>query len=275
MKRIDAHQHFWKYSPAEYGWIGEEMEEIRRDFQPADLKRELEALGVDGSVSVQARQTLQETEWLLALADVNPSIAGVVGWVPLADPHVDAELERFSRHPRFKGVRHVLQSEPAEKMRCANFNRGLARLHQYDLTYDILIHHKQLPAAIELVDRHPEQRFVLNHIAKPAIGRELRHSWQTLMLALAERPNVWCKISGMVTEADYRTWTEEQLTPYLDAVLEAFGARRLMFGSDWPVCLVACSYQRWHRIVRDFVGRLSINEQEAIMGGNAVKAYRL
>ncbi len=274
--KIDAHHHFWKYSAKEYGWIGEKKAVIRRDFLPAHLHEEITAVGIDAVVSVQARQSLEETEALLRYSDQHEFMRGVVGWAPLISPSVKEDLERFSAHPKLKGVRHVLQDEPDDHyISRDDFNRGVEELRQFDLVYDILILERHLPQTIEFVDRHPNQVFVLDHIAKPRIKDNLITPWRENISELARRPNVSSKISGLVTEADYHNWTETQLQPYLETVLEAFGPGRLMFGSDWPVCLLACRYGRWFEIVSAFIGRLSSAEQERIMGGTAVEIYGL
>lgn len=273
--RVDAHQHFWKYSEAEFGWIDDSMAAIRRDFLPADLKPLLDDAAVDATVAVQACQTAQETEWLLELSQANSWIAGVVGWVPLVAPDVTQTLDRLAAEPRLKGVRHVLQAEPAEYMLREDFNRGVGELLRYGLAYDVLIHQHQLPAAIEFVDRHPNQRFILDHIAKPLIKAGELEPWSTHIRELARRPHVACKLSGMVTEADFDCWTVEGLRPYMETVLEAFGPSRLLFGSDWPVCAVACSYQKWASVVAQSVSTLSGHEQAMILGGNAVEQYNL
>ncbi|OGV77856.1 MAG: amidohydrolase [Lentisphaerae bacterium RIFOXYB12_FULL_65_16] len=273
---IDAHHHFWHYDPVEYDWIDDSMAVIRRDFLPADLKVAIASAGIDGVVSVQARQTVAETRWLLDLAGTNDFIRGVVGWVPLVSPDVSRVLAEFARHPKLKAVRHVLQGEPDPNyMLRDDFNRGIRELRTFALAYDILIFERHLPQTLAFVDRHPEQRFILDHIAKPRIRDGALSPWRELMQDLARRPNVWCKLSGVVTEADYTTWTEAGFRPYLDATLDAFGPKRIMFGSDWPVCLVACQYQRWAKIVRSFAKPLARDEQTAIMGGNAEIAYRL
>jgi len=273
---IDSHHHVWHYTPEDYGWIGDDMAAIRRDFLPADLSATLDEAGVDGAISVQARQTVQETTWLLDLARSCPRIRGVVGWVPLCDPGVTGVLERLSESPALRGVRHVVQDEPDEAfMLRPDFNRGMDALRRFDLVYDVLVFERQLPAALQCVDRHPDQRFVVDHIAKPRIREGLLEPWAGRMRELARRPNVWCKLSGMVTEADYRCWTVDQLRPYLTTVLDGFGPERLLFGSDWPVCLVACPYGRWLGIVRDAIASLSRPEQAAILGGNAARVYGL
>jgi L-fucono-1,5-lactonase len=273
--RIDTHQHFWRYSPSEYGWIDDAMASIRRDFLPEDLAAEIAGAGVDGVVSVQACHTIAETEWLLAMAAAHPWIRGVVGWVPLADPAAPALLERLAAHPSLRGVRHVLQAEPDAFMDRSDFNAGLSRLHRLQLAYDILIVHHQLPAAIRLVDRHPDQTFVLDHIAKPDIRGGSRQPWSNNMSELARRPNVFCKLSGVVTEADYATWSEKQILPYMETALAAFGPERMMFGSDWPVCRAATPYADWVHTVERFAASLSADEQQALFAGTAVRAYRL
>jgi L-fuconolactonase len=273
--RVDAHQHFWRYSDEEFGWINDAMAAIRRDFLPIDLMPLLDEVGIDATVAVQARQTLAETEWLLELADANPRVAGVVGWVPLVDPNVERTIEALSANSKLKGVRHVLQGEADEYMEREDFHAGIALLRRYSLTYDVLILERQLPSAIRFVDRHPEQPFVLDHVAKPLIAAHGLEPWRTDIRELSRRPNVTCKLSGMVTEADFKHWTIEDLRPYFETVLEAFGPERLLFGSDWPVCAVASSYANWVSVVKECVAELSAHEQESIFGRNAVEFYRL
>jgi len=275
MQRVDAHQHFWHYTETDFGWISDEMATIRRDFSPADLKPLLDAAGVNATVAVQARQSLDETDWLLALADANPWIAGVVGWVPLVSEDIASILDNYTGRANLKGVRHVLQAEPDEYFFREDFHRGLAQLASRNLVYDVLVVERQLPAAIALVDRHPNQRFVLDHIAKPRIAGGLLEPWATQMRDLARRPNITCKLSGVVTEASLSNWTEADLAPYLDTALEAFGPARLMFGSDWPVCTAAASYDRWLGVVRSFLSRLSADEQAMLLGGTSCAAYDL
>ncbi len=273
---IDAHHHFWRYSPAEYGWIDDGMAAIRRDFLPADLEREMGAAGVDAVVSVQARQSIEETRWLLALAAQNPFIAGVVGWVPLVSPSVVADLAQFASHRKLVAIRHVLQDEPDPLfMLRADFQAGIRALRAFNLTYDILIFDRHLPQAIELVDQHPNQPFVIDHMAKPSIKQRTIEPWARGMRELARRPHVCCKLSGMVTEIGRPHWTITDLRPYVDVVLEAFGPDRVLFGSDWPVCLVACGYARWLEIVQELIVPLSPSERAAILGGNARRVYRL
>jgi L-fuconolactonase len=274
---IDSHHHFWHYNTDEFGWIYDEMSVIRRDFLPEDLRRSATEAGVDGVVSVQARQTLEETNWLLELAEQNADfIRGVVGWVPLISADVGGQLRQLaSTHPKLKGVRHVLQGEADDRyMLRDDFNRGVSHLAALNLAYDILIFERHLPQTIEFVDRHSaDQRFIVDHIAKPRIKSNELEPWRTNIRELARRPNVFCKVSGMVTEADFRAWTPQELRPYFDAVLEAFGPRRLMFGSDWPVCLVACGYARWRDVVETFAEGLTKDEKAQLFGETAKRAY--
>jgi L-fuconolactonase len=274
---IDSHHHFWNYSRDEYGWIDDAMSAIRRDFLPADLAPEIERSNVDAVVSVQARQSLDETRWLLDLARANAFVAGVVGWVPLVSPAAGEHLDALTEDAPNKlvALRHVLQAEPDDYPLDAHFTVGLRQLALRNMTYDILILERQLPTAIALVDRHPNLTFVLDHLAKPRIRDGVISPWRENIRELAKRPNVYAKISGMVTEADYRAWTPDQLRPYVDVALESFGPRRLMFGSDWPVCLVACEYGPWVQVVRKFIEELSPYEQADIMGNTAGRAYRL
>lgn len=273
---IDAHHHFWKYTPEEYGWISAGMSVLRRDYLPADLRREAAAAGIDGVISVQARQTLEETDWLLKLAEESDFIRGVVGWVPLISETVGKDLARYANRPKLKAVRHVLQDEPDDNyMLRDDFNRGIALLKKAGLRYDILVFERHLPQAIKLVDRHPGTTFILDHIAKPRIRENQLSPWRENMRELGRRANVYCKVSGMVTEANHANWTPQQLRPYFDAALEAFGSRRLMFGSDWPVCLLACGYRRWFQIVREFASKLTPDEQDRLFGQTAIEAYGL
>jgi L-fuconolactonase len=273
---IDSHHHFWKYSPEEYGWIGEGQTILRRDFLPADLKKEIDAVKVDGVVSVQARQSMEETRWLLELAQKNDFIRGVVGWAPLISPSVEKDLEKFAGQKKLKAFRHVLQDEQDDRYAVReDFVRGIGALKKFGLAYDILIYEKQLPASIDLVDEFPNQVFVLDHVAKPKIRQKILSPWRERMKDLAKRENVYCKLSGMATEADHGGWEATDLRPFVDVVLEAFGPKRLMFGSDWPVCLLAVTYQRWVATVWEFISKLSAAEKERIMGGTAVEAYKL
>ena len=275
-ERIDAHHHMWRYSKEEYGWIGAGMEMIARDFLPTDLQTELRDCGVDGSVVVQARQSLEETYWLLELATNSPTIRGVVGWAPISDADFPRVLEKLKKQEKLKGLRHIIQAEPDDEFILRDyFNARIAALSGSGLVYEILIYERHLPRAIKFVDRHPNQIFVLDHIAKPRIKDHVLEPWRSNLIELAKRENVYCKLSGMVTEADWKNWNATELQPYADAALEAFAPRRLMFGSDWPVCLLAATYAKWLQTVQDFLGALSSSEKELVFGGVASKVYSL
>jgi L-fuconolactonase len=273
---IDAHHHLWRYSQEQYPWMLAGMECIRRDFLLPELESATGEAGINGTVAVQARQSIEETKWLLDLAAAGPLIRGVVGWVPLIQADVATHLEAFAGDAKLKGVRHVLHDEPDDfYMLRDDFNRGISLLKDFDLRYDILIFERHLSQTIQLVDRHPNQVFVVDHIAKPRIKNQLLSPWQELILELAKRENVYCKLSGMATEADWKHWTESDLRPYFDIVLAAFGPKRLMFGSDWPVVLVASDYKRWADMVRSWISELSATEQSSVMGCTAKLAYSL
>lgn len=276
MKIIDTHHHFWKYSAKEYDWIDENMKAIRRDFLPVDLEKELKDAGVSGAVSVQARQSLEESDWLVGMAEKNSFLLGVVGWVDLRAKHVEKDLERLAAHKKFKGVRHVVQGEPDGNFILGKeFGEGIKKLLPLGLRYDILIFERQLKPSIAFVDQHPKQVFILDHVAKPRIKDRVLTPWRENMLELARRPNVYCKISGMITEADWKRWSAADLAPYLDTAMEAFGPKRLMFGSDWPVMLVAGGYKQWVDLVTKTISRYSESEQERICYKNAEEAYKL
>jgi L-fuconolactonase len=252
------------------------MASLRRDFLPQHLKPLLEASGFDGSIAVQAAQSAAETRWLLELSDAHPWIRGVVGWVDLCSAGIEPELESLARHPRLCGIRHVVQSEPDPRFLLRpDFLRGVGVLARADLVYDILIFPAQLATAIEFVDRFPAQRFVLDHLAKPDVKRGARQPWERLVRELARRENVACKLSGLVTEADWGRWTPADLAPYLDACLAAFTPRRCLFGSDWPVCTLAADHGRVVRVVSDFIRTLSDAERAAVLAGTAARLYGL
>ena len=272
--RIDAHHHLWTYSAEEYGWIDDRMQVLRRNFGVPELRAALASAGVQAAVTVQARQTLEETSWLLELAGETPEMAGVVGWVPLRDPDVRDVLAEFRAEAKLRGVRHVLQAEPDGFMDSAEFNRGIAALGEFGLCYDVLITERQMEEAIRLVDRHPGQRFVLDHIGKPLIADGVLEPWRMQIFEMAKRPNVWCKLSGMVTEAKWSAWSGT-LEPYADTVMEAFGPKRVMAGSDWPVCLVASGYAEWWEWMEAYVARLSETERRQVLGETAREFYGL
>ncbi len=274
--KIDAHHHLWRYTKEDYGWIDPGMAAIARDFLPADLAGETKAAGIDATVAVQARQSLEETAWLLDLAKRHSLIAGVVGWVDLCSPALPGQLERLSSQPRLAGVRHVVQDEPDDQfMLRADFLRGIGLLARFGLTYDILVFPRHLPVARRLVERFPGQPFVLDHIAKPAIKTGELEPWAADLRGLAAFPNVTCKVSGMVTEADWQGWQPADFRPYLDVIFEAFGPARIMFGSDWPVCRLAAGYSQVVSLVADYTASLSPTEQAQVWGGTARRFYGL
>lgn len=276
--KIDAHQHFWHYSPEEYGWIDENMQPLKRDYLPVDLESVISANGISGTIAVQARQTVRETEWLLSLGKTSPFIKGVVGWVDLCSSALDDQLGRFSEESSLVGVRHVVQDEADDRFMLRDtFIKGIETLGRYNLAYDILVIPKQLPAAIELVSRFPGQRFILDHIAKPPIRHQKTEPWAERIGELASFSNVTCKVSGMVTEADWTGWKPEHFTPYLDVIFKYFGAERTLFGSDWPVCTLAGSYTDVQNIVMSYLNDIgcTLEDIDKVLGGNALKIYNL
>jgi L-fuconolactonase len=271
--RLDAHQHFWSYDAAQYPWIPPGSP-LHRSWLPDDLAALQRPLGFDGSIAVQARQVIEESDWLLSLADRHETVKGVVGWVDLRSDRVEADLERLAKHPKFVGVRHVVQEEPDDNfMLGREFQRGISKLAAFGLTYDILIYPKQLAAALRLAENFPAQPFVLDHIAKPPIKTGASEPWAAHLRRLAQLPNVHCKVSGLLTEADHQAWQPEQFRPYLDTVFEAFGPARLMYGSDWPVCLFAGSYEQAYRLVDDYARGLTDEQRAGLFGGNAAAFY--
>jgi L-fuconolactonase len=274
--RIDAHQHFWKYDAARYAWITEEMSLLKRDFMPEEFAREGPVNGIDGSVAVQTHQSEDETHFLLNLAESSDRIAAVVGWVDLCSPKLANRLEYFSNFPKLRGFRHIAQSEPDDRFLVrGDFLRGVAQLAAFSFAYDILIYPKQLRAALELVEKYPEQRFVIDHLAKPEIKTKNIQMWAGLIRKIATNPNVFCKLSGLVTEADWHRWKMADLLPYLDVAFEAFGPDRLMFGSDWPVCLLAASYADVKGVIDTYLLNSSPEQKERVFGGTAAEFYRL
>lgn len=276
MQRIDAHQHFWQYDPARHGWISESMKVIQRDFMPADLEPLLAANSMDGCVVVQVDQTDAETEFQLANANRNDFVKGVVGWVDIKSPEIEEKLVQLYGQPKLKGFRHILQGEVNDAhMLNPSFKNGIGKLSKYGFTYDILIFPRHLKNAVLLIAQFPDQAFVIDHLAKPYIKAGKIDEWKTDLATVAKYPNATCKISGMVTEADWTGWKKADFRPYLDAAVEAFGPGRLMFGSDWPVCLCAASYQQVVEIVGEYFSNFSSTEQAAIWGGNATRFYNL
>jgi len=276
MKRIDAHQHFWRYHPVRDAWITDDMAVIQRDFMPDDLKPIYDDAGISGCVAVQADQSEDETLFLLDLAARYPFIEGVVGWVDLQADDVAERLAHFSQYPKLKGMRHIVQGEEDSRflLRPA-FLRGIEALKQYGYTYDILVKPHQLDATLEFVDCFPDQPFIIDHLAKPYIKAGVRQPWAQQLEAIAQHGHVYCKLSGMVTEADWDHWQPAEFRYYMEHVLEVFGSKRLLFGSDWPVCLLAADYRQVVELADQVIGRLTSDEQELIWHKNAVEFYRL
>jgi L-fuconolactonase len=274
--RIDSHQHFWLYDPGRDGWITDEMAVLKRDFLPKDLIPQLHANGIDQCIAVQADQSEKETLFLLELAENHPEIAGVVGWVNFSAENIEERLEYFSRFPKLRGFRHILQAERDDRfMMRKEFLRGISRLAGHHFTYDILIYARHLPVADEFVRGFPEQKFVVDHLAKPRIKARELQPWSRHIRRLASNLNVYCKLSGMVVEGDWSQWTPNDFRPYLDAVFAAFGVDRVMFGSDWPVCLVAGRYAQVKQILEDYTRSLPSTDKEKIFGLNAARFYGL
>jgi L-fuconolactonase len=276
MMRIDSHQHFWRYVASEYPWIDDRLQMLRRDFLPADLKPLLERLGFDGSIAVQARQSFEETEWLLRLAEENSFVKGVVGWVDLRASDIGDRLRCYVDRPKLVGVRHVVHDEPNQNFILEpEFRNGIASLDDHGLAYDLLLFPRHLSAAVRLVREFPEQHFVLDHIAKPSIARGETDPWSSDLKRLSDLPNVYCKLSGMVTEAAWSAWRPEDFMFYLDLIKDAFGLERLMIGSDWPVCTVSADYDSTMGVVLDYLEGVPSATREAVLGGNCARWYRL
>lgn len=275
MSRIDSHQHFWKYDPERYSWITDDMKVIRRDFQPDELHPLLKTNNFDGCVTVQVEQTEEETLQLITLANQNAFIKGVVGWIDLRNDNVSSRLEYFSSLKKLKGFRHIVQGEPSGFLSQQSFSRGVNKLSDFGFTYDLLLYHYQLPEALEFVKTIRNTKIVVDHIAKPSIRTNDIDAWKKHMKALAQYDNIYCKVSGMVTEAKWPGWKYDDFVPYLDVVVEAFGTDRLMYGSDWPVCLVAASYDQQFSIVQKYFEAFSSDEKDRILGGNARRFYNL
>lgn len=273
--KIDSHQHFWKYNPVRDNWMDDSMQIIRADFLPEHLEGILKENHIDGCVTVQADQSEEETEFLLNCAEQNDFIKGVVGWVDLRAVNVLDRLAHFSKNQYFKGVRHIVQSEKEDFVLREEFQRGIGHLKEFGLTYDILVFPNQLKNAVKLTAKFPNQKFVLDHMAKPYIKDRKLKEWQTDIKLLAKNPNVYCKLSGMITEADWKNWKTKDFKPYLDTVFNAFGTARILYGSDWPVCKLAGEYKQVLEVVGNYIQELSQAEQDLIMGANACNFYSL
>ncbi len=272
---IDAHQHFWNYQAQRDSWIKEDMSKIRKDFLPENLSPILKKNRIEGCVAVQADQSEKETDFLIRCARNHPFVKGVVGWTDLQSPGVQARLEYYYQFHEVKGFRHIVQSEPDNFILEDNFCSGIGLLEQYNFTYDILIYHHQLPTALKFIKKFPNQSFVIDHLAKPSIRQRQLKPWKQQLQQIAMHENVCCKLSGFVTEADWENWRASDFKPYFETALEAFGPKRLMYGSDWPVCLLAGEYEDQLQITRQFIDTLSPSEKKAIMGENAVRFYHL
>jgi L-fuconolactonase len=273
MSKIDAHQHFWRYNHDDYAWINDRMGILKRNYLPEDLKEEMDRTGIDGCIAVQARQMEEENRVLLSLAENFSFIKGIVGWVDLRSPDVNERLLQYSKYQVFKGVRHVIHDEPdPDFMLQTNFIRGISMLKEHNLTYDILIFEQHLPNTIQLVEQFPDQKFVVDHLAKPKIKDKQLEPWKSRMQELARSENVFCKMSGMVTEAGWKDWLPEDIIPFMEVVYDSFGSNRLMFGSDWPVCRLAGDYDKVFRLLDEFI---PMHEKEKVFGGNAIAFYGL
>lgn len=275
MKIIDTHQHFWKYNSTDFGWVTDDMQVLRKDYLPDELEVILKNNQVNGCIAVQADQSETETNFLLELAASNSFISGVVGWIDLRNPFLDERLQHYNQFPKLKGFRHILQSEEPAFMLQDDFLNGINLLQKYNFTYDILIYPKHLAAALELAKQFPQQSFVIDHMAKPNVNHKEIHEWEKGIRAISNCTNVYCKLSGLVTEANWQTWTNQDLLPYINIIVQAFGIDRIMFGSDWPVCLLASSYDRWLSVVKDFFSEYTIADQEKIFSQNAINFYHL
>jgi L-fuconolactonase len=275
MQKIDSHQHFWQYNALKDAWITDDMAVIQRDFYPGDLQPVLAAHSIDGYVAVQASQSEAETDFLLELASLNPFIKGVVGWVDLQADTLEERLGHYKQYPALKGFRHVLQAEAGAFMLSDKFMRGIAMLQNYGFTYDVLITHNQLSHALQLVAAFPQQPFVIDHLAKPAIAQQEIAQWEADIRAIAAHQHVYCKVSGFCTEADWANWQAEDIKPYLDVVFDAFGTDRLLFGSDWPVCLLAGGYSKTVEVLKQYLAGFPAEAQAKFWGGNAAKFYNL
>jgi L-fuconolactonase len=273
---IDAHQHFWKYNPVRHGWITDDMSAVRRDFLPKELQDTYRHNDIDGCVAVHVDQDEDDNEFFLALSKMYPFIKGIVGWVDLQDEKVKERLDYYAAQKAIKGFRHIVQGESDPNFLLGqDFCRGIGELERYGYTYDILVFHYQLIQVERFVTKFPKQKFIIDHIAKPAIAKHEIAQWEKYMRSIAQHQNVYCKLSGMVTEADFRNWTYEDLAPYIEIVLESFGPTRVIYGSDWPVCLVAATYEEQFGVIQKAIEKLSPNEKKMILGDNAVKFYGL
>jgi L-fuconolactonase len=280
MPVIDTHVHFWKYNKSRDGWISNDMKTLRQDYLPQTIAQTLKRNEIDGCVAVQVEQAEVETLFLIELSKTHDIIKGVVGWVDLQNENIEERLQYFSQYPIIKGWRHIAQSEPNDFLLRKNFQRGITALQSYNYTYDVLIYHHQLKPALEFVSRFPEQKFVIDHCAKPDIANKkiddpIAIGWKSLMQEIAKHPNVYCKLSGLFTEAKWKEWSAGEFYPYLDVVFEAFGTDRLMYGSDWPVMLLSGIYVQWKSLLEKYMEKFDEEDREKVFGENAVGFYSL
>lgn len=272
---LDSHVHFWKYDTLRYTWITNEMKILKQDYLPVHLLPTLKRNGVDGCIAVQAEQSEYETHFLVELSKTHPEIKGVVGWVDLLGKNLEERLHYFSQYNIIKGWRHIVQSEPVDFLLRKDFQKGVEALKTFNYTYDILIYHYQLKPALEFVSKFPDQKFVINHCAKPDIGKKNIEEWKTLMKEMAQQPNVQCKLSGLLTETKWKEWSPGDFYPYLDVVFESFGTDRLMFGSDWPVILLSGMYVQWKSLLEKYMENFTEEDRLKVFGENAIQVYDL
>lgn len=274
--KIDSHQHFWKYDPIKEAWITPEMAVIQKDFLPQDLAPLLSQNNFDGCIAVQADQSENETHFLLELARENDFIKGVVGWVDFKAPNIEERLEYFSSFKKLKGFRHIFQAETDPEFMLRNdFCNGIGKLAKYNFTYDILIGAQQWPFVTQFIQKFPEQRFVIDHLAKPDFKKNDFTEFEKTIQNIAKNPNVFCKVSGLVTEAHWHNWKPEDFKTALDIITQNFGSNRLMFGSDWPVCLLSANYCEVIALIENYFASFSTADQNALWGNNAVSFYNL
>jgi L-fuconolactonase len=273
--QVDTHVHFWKYDKVKDGWITGNMKELQQDYLPQTISTTLKRNGIDGCVAVQVSQAELETLFLMELAKTYPIIKGVTGWVDLQNENIEERLQYFSQYPIIKGWRHIVQSEPDDFLLQKNFQRGIQALELYGYTYDLLIYPRQLPSALKFISLFPGNKFVIDHCAKPDIAHKKIEEWKPLMQEIAKHPNVFCKLSGLFTEAKWKEWSPSEFYPYLDTVFDAFGTDRLMFGSDWPVMLLSGIYVQWKSLLEKYMENFDTEEREKVFGMNAIKFYNL
>ncbi len=273
--QVDTHVHFWKYKKVKDSWITDDMKILQQDYIPQTISSTLKRNDIDGCVAVQVEQTELETLFLIELAKTHDIIKGVVGWIDLQNENIEERLHYFSQFPIIKGWRHIVQSEPNDFLLQKNFQRGIQSLQSHGYTYDLLIYHQQLKPALEFISKFPEQKFVIDHCAKPDIGNKNIDEWKTLIQQMAKYPNVYCKLSGLLTEAKWKQWSPGEFYPYLDVVFDSFGTDRLMFGSDWPVILLSGMYVQWKSLLEKYMENFTQEDREKVFGGNAMKFYNL